>query len=104
MSSTISRKCPKCGEISVNKDFCPVCGTMINADLKREMERKEIETQREADIDTADKKNSFTVFLENAKNNDNIFIRFFARFFYTTWVIVLAVGGFLALVFGYIAA
>ncbi|WP_148311377.1 hypothetical protein [Nonlabens marinus] len=72
--------------------------------MKRELERKERAVQKQMISSTTKPKSAFTLFLENAKNHDNIIIRYLARFFYTTWIIVLAIGGFLALVFGYIAA
>jgi len=72
--------------------------------LKRNLERKKLAKLREIESKSPKNKSALTLYLENSKNSENPFIRFFAHFFYTTWVIVLTVGGFLALVFGYIAA
>ncbi len=50
------------------------------------------------------KPNRINTFFENAKKHNNILIKYTAKFFYSVWVIIIASGGFLALLFGYIAA
>lgn len=104
--TTISIKCAKCGEISLNADYCPQCDNIININLKRDQKRKEQKVKDSFKSKNAKTKSKLTLFLENVKNHENFFIRHLAQIVYTTWVIVLAIaiGGFLALVFAYIAA
>src|SRR6056297_672191 len=104
MSSETYRRCPKCGKMSLNQDYCPACGSIINITLKRELERKEQASQRTKKRNDPKKKSAVTLFLENVKDHDNVIIKYIARFFYGIWIIVLAIGSFLALLFSYIAA
>ncbi len=68
-----------------------------------------IGTQRKSDSKTKEnrrheKEKCGYSFFENVKDHDNIFIRYTARFFYYIWLVVLAIGSFLALVISYISA
>ena len=104
MSDQTYRRCPNCGKISLNEDYCPACGTLINSALKRELERKEKAAQKQKERNNSKTKSAVTIFLENIKNHDNLIIKYIARFLYAIWLIVIAIGSFLALLFGYIAA
>ncbi|WP_194851977.1 hypothetical protein [Nonlabens antarcticus] len=104
MSKTTYRKCANCGEISLNQDYCPACGHMININLKRESERIKTASERKQKLETTNKENPVSLFFEKVKNHDNFIIKYVARFFYSIWIIVVIVGSFLALVFSYIAA
>lgn len=104
MATETYRRCSNCGKMSLNQDYCTACGSIINITLKREQERKEKTRQRIKELSDPKKKSAVTVFLENVKDHDNIIIKFVARFFYGIWIIVLAIGSFLALLFSYIAA
>jgi hypothetical protein len=90
--------------MSLNQDYCPNCGNIVNITLKRELERKEKAIQKQKERDATKKKSAVTVFFEKVKNHENMMIRYTARFFYSIWLVVLAIGSFLALVFSYIAA
>lgn len=103
MANETYRTCQNCGTVNLNRDYCKNCGEIININLKRKLEREQ-KAQEKATSKEVKKKNKITVFFENAKENDNLVIRYTARFFYSIWIIVLAIGSFLALVFGYIAA
>lgn len=104
MSKETYRRCPNCGEMSLNQDYCPACGSIVNITLKRELERKERALQKQKKSEDPKKKSAVTRFLENVKDHDNIVIRYVARFLYSIWVVILAIGSFLAILFGYIAA
>ncbi|CAN0571513.1 unnamed protein product [Ectocarpus sp. 12 AP-2014] len=104
MSTETYRRCPNCGKMSLNQDYCPACGNIINITLKRELEQKEKASQRIKELNDPKKKSAITLFLENVKNHDNLVIKYVARFFYGIWIVVLAIGSFLALLFSYIAA
>ena len=90
--------CPKCSKANLNRDYCEHCGAIINVYLKRKLERKKREAERN------NEKNRVTLFFENAKTHENPMVRNLAKFFYSIWVIVIAVGSFLAFLVGYVAA
>lgn len=104
MSKKTYRKCANCGEVSLNQDYCPACGHMININLKRKLERKETAVEHNQQLEVSNKENPVTVFFEQLKNHDNFVIKYVSRFFYSIWIVVIVVGSFLALVFSYIAA
>jgi ribosomal protein L32 len=104
MAEKTYRKCPNCGKMSLNQDYCPACGTIINTTLKRELARKEKAAKKQQEAAVPKKKSAVTIFLENSKDHQNPFIKYTARFFYSIWIVVIAIGSFLALLFGYIAA
>ncbi|MDC6404274.1 MULTISPECIES: hypothetical protein [Maribacter] len=103
MSVDTYRTCQNCGTENLNRDYCKNCGEIININLKRKLERQQKAKEKRA-IQKVKKKNKITLFFEDAKQHENIVIRYTARFFYSIWIVVLAIGSFLALVFGYIAA
>lgn len=104
MAAETYRRCPNCGKMSLNQDYCPACGSIINIILKRELERKEKAAQKQKERNNSTTKSAVTIFLENIKNHDNLIIKYTARFLYSIWLIVIAIGSFLALLFSYIAA
>ena len=103
MSSKIYRTCQRCGTVNLNKDYCQNCGEIINISLKRNLQSEQ-NKKAQLSLEKAKKKNKITIFFEEAKENENLIVRFLARFFYSIWVIVLAIGSFLAFLLGYIAA
>lgn len=103
MATTTYRTCQNCGTVNLNRDYCEHCGEIININLKRKLEREQKAKDKTA-AEKVQKKNKITVFFEEAKEHQNFLIRYSAKFFYSIWVIVLAIGSFLALLFGYIAA
>lgn len=103
MANKTYRTCQNCGTVNLNRDYCKNCGEIININLKRKLER-EAKAQEKIATKKVKKKNKVTLFFEDAKEHENAIIRYTARFFYSIWIIVLAIGSFLALVFGYIAA
>ncbi|TPN86182.1 hypothetical protein [Aquimarina algicola] len=101
--SDIYRKCQDCGTFTLNEDYCQQCGAIINTQLKRKLQREHQAIEREKRAQS-EKPNAVTLFFQNAMNHSNIFIRLIVRFFYSIWVIVLAIGSFIAFLIGYIAA
>ncbi|MHA7057243.1 hypothetical protein ACWGOQ_0008500 [Aquimarina sp. M1] len=101
--SDIYRKCSNCGTLNLNRDYCKACGSLINTSLQRKQERKQRLAKREK-ARIAKKPNKITLFFERAKQHQNIVIRYTARFLYSVWVVVIAVGSFLAFIIGYVAA
>jgi uncharacterized Zn finger protein (UPF0148 family) len=96
------RTCQKCGTINLNRDYCSHCGHIVNINLERKLKREEKAQKKEEQA--AKDKNQVTLFFERVLDHKNPFIRYTAKFFYSIWVVVLAIGSFLALIFSYIAA
>lgn len=99
----IYRTCQNCGKVNLNKDYCEQCGEIINTNLKRKKERERRAAKKEQQAKSK-KPNVITSFFENAKDHPHFFVRWIAKFFYSIWVIVMAIGSFLAFILGYIAA
>lgn len=93
--------CPNCKAMNENNDYCKECGTLINIDIARKKVRDEKLAQKKAKIK---KPNKFTLFFENAKNHENSIIRGTAKFFYSVWVLGMAIAFGLAMLVLYIAA
>ena len=90
--------CTNCGHKNLSRDYCENCGAIINKYLKRRLERKQREKEQMA------QGNKVSIIFENAKRHPNVFVRGVATFFYSIWVLVIAIGSFLAFIIGYIAA
>ncbi|WP_289644627.1 hypothetical protein [Maribacter aestuarii] len=56
MAEKTYRKCPNCGKMSLNQDYCPACGSIINTTLKRELARKEKAAKKQLEAATPKKK------------------------------------------------
>ncbi|MBP2833397.1 hypothetical protein J8281_14475 [Aquimarina sp. U1-2] len=97
------RTCQNCGTTNLNRDFCKQCGEIINIELKRK-QQQENRIQKKKQLAKSEKRNAITLFFENAREHPNFVVRWSAKFFYSIWVVVLAVGSFLAFLLGYIAA
>ncbi|MGY3794815.1 hypothetical protein [Aquimarina sp. 433] len=101
--SDVYRKCPNCGTLNLNKDYCKACGTLINTQVRRQQERAE-RLEQEQRADQNKKPHKITLFFENAKEHSNPFIKYTFRVLYSIWVVVLAIGSFIAFIIGYVAA
>jgi hypothetical protein len=86
-----------------NSDYCSNCGTLINTNLRRELEREEREKKRQKK-EELEKPDAITVFFEKVRNHSNPIVRIVALVFYSVWTVVLAIGAFFAYIFAYIAA
>ncbi len=100
---TVYRKCPECGVLTKNSDYCKSCGNLVNADFWRQEERKKRAKAWQKN-DPLEKPNAFIDFFRNARNHKNPFIRVVATVIYSIWLIVFSIGAFFAYIIGYIAA
>ena len=103
MRYEITRRCPKCGKMTKNSDYCSSCGALINTNLRRKLEREERERKRRKK-EELEKPDAITAFFEKVRNHGNPIVRIVAFAFYSVWAVVLAIGAFLAYLFAYIAA
>jgi len=97
------RKCPECGLMTINSDYCRNCGTLININLRRQQEREKKELLRK-EKERLEPPNAITEFFEKARNHKNPIVRVLATIIYSVWMMVFAIGAFFAYIFGYIAA
>jgi len=103
MEKETYRKCPNCGTMNLNRDYCSKCGTLVNTLLRRKLERKEQDKKR--DQKRKDQKpNVITLFFEKALNHKNVVVRILAKGVYSIWALLMIIGGAIAYIIGYIAA
>lgn len=101
------RRCPNCGNVTKNSDYCSECGTLINTIKRRKLEQVERENQAKKTRDQKNetqKPNAITVFFAKARNHPNPFIKFLAKSLYSVWIIVFTIGGILAYIIAFVAA
>ena len=103
MADTVYRTCPECGTTVANADYCSNCGALVNAHERRKRERERREGEKRAKLE-AEKRDAGPGFFKRAKVHKNPFVRFGAKFFYSIWIVVIAIGAILALIIGYVAA
>ena len=104
MSATSSIKCPNCGTITANSDYCRNCGAIINVQLKRRLEREEKERQK-AREEREKPVGKLSGFFQRALEHPNIIIRSLSKGVYSVWMffgmlIGALIAGFIALASG----
>jgi transcription initiation factor TFIIIB Brf1 subunit/transcription initiation factor TFIIB len=97
------RKCPNCGTVNLNRDYCKECGELINTILSRQLEQKKRLAEKK-EAKAKQKRDAKPSFLKRAKKHPSPIVRLMARALYSVWILVLLIGGILALIFAYIAA
>lgn len=97
------RKCPNCGAMNLNQDYCTECGTLVNTLLCRELERAE-RAKKKSESKKDIKPNAITQIFKKAMNHPNLIVRILAKTFYSIWAIVLLIGTIIAFLFTYVAA
>ena len=100
MSQKSYVKCLECGTLNLNLDYCEDCGSIININLKRQLERnkilqEQIEEQRLLGPSKVDK------FFNDATEHPNTFVRGFSKFIYGIWLFIGMVVG--AIIAGFIS-
>lgn len=95
MSNLSIIKCKACGTFNHNLDYCSNCGELINPTLIRKenidkRKKKHKEHLKKEQIKT---ENSF---FSKLRNHRFWIVRAFAAILYSIWVIILAIGSFLA--------
>ncbi|MDT7829883.1 hypothetical protein RQM65_14510 [Pricia sp. S334] len=102
MAKKTYRRCPECGHLNLNRDYCENCGELINTNLKRKREGEERTQQKEKERDE-EKPNAVTQYFKKLIRHPNPIIRYPAKVFYSVWAVVMAIGAFLAFIFSYLA-
>lgn len=94
-------KCYQCGTFNENKDYCETCGTLINPYLRRKQEiERRLKIRNTVDKDAPSLENTINKLLYHK----NFIIKWISRMLYPIWLIVMAVGAFIAWFFATIAA
>ncbi len=96
-------KCTNCGTVNNKTDHCINCGALINPKLKRQESIKRRKKEQE-NKQRNQAKTQIEMFFERQLKSKNIFIRLFFKFLYGVWITVIAIGAFIAWLFGTIAA
>lgn len=96
MSQKSYIKCLECDTLNLNSDYCTNCGSIININLKRTLEREK-RIQKDLEQKMAEKPNKIDEFLKNAAEHPNALVRFFVSIIYSVWLfLAMVVGGLIA--------
>jgi len=94
-------RCPNCGTMNTNRDYCSNCGTLISNDIKREIKEKEVK-QKEIDEVIHELENPNLA--ERLKRSPNVFYRIIGWILYSVFTVVSAIGAAIAWVVAMAAA
>ena len=94
-------RCPNCGTMNINRDYCSNCGTLISNDIKREIKEKEVK-QKEIDEVIHELENPNLA--ERLKRSPNVFYRIIGWILYSVFTVVSAIGAAIAWVVAMAAA
>jgi ribosomal protein L37E len=84
-------KCIKCGTFNTNKEYCKNCGTILSYQKRRE-EQLKVETSKKLEKI----KKSPPSFIERLKEHNNLFYKAFGWLLYSGFLVVTAIGAFIA--------
>jgi CRISPR/Cas system CSM-associated protein Csm4 (group 5 of RAMP superfamily) len=95
LKSTSYIKCSSCGTFNKNLENCEQCGALINPEtiLKHKIEERKQKQVKQLNKEKLETEDSF---IYKMRNHRFLLIRVMGAFFYSVWVIVMAVGSFLA--------
>ena len=94
MSNSI--RCPKCGTINTNKDYCENCGFLINTHLRRELERRKKQEQKLREKEEKGPSKGARI-AKTALEHPNFLIRYFSKTIYAIWAFIgLLIGALIA--------
>lgn len=95
MSRQVHIRCSKCGVFNVNIDYCEACGNLLSVVKQREIVRAERDEQiLKAELER--KPSRFELYVQKMRNHRFWIVRIFFELIYTTWVIAMAIGAFIA--------
>lgn len=100
MSQKSYIKCLDCGTLNLNSDYCFDCGSIININLKRQLERAK-KMEKEIELEQATEPNKVTKFLQHATEHPNTIVRGFSNFIYAIWIFMGMIVG--AIIAGFIS-
>lgn len=88
-------KCNTCGTFNRNLDYCSNCGELINPTLirKENIDKRKKKQNEQRKKEQVEAENSF---FNKLRNHRFWIVRIFATILYSVWVIILAIGSFLA--------
>lgn len=89
-------KCPECGTVNLNKEYCTNCGALLNVILKRKIEREKKDEKKVAQEENK-KPSRISVFLKKGANHQNALIRSIFQTADMIWTfIAMVIGGIIA--------
>ncbi len=100
MSQKSYVKCLECGTLNLNRDYCEGCGSIININLKRQIEREK-RAEKEVEEERAKGPSKIDKFLQSATEHPNTVVRGLSHFVYTIWIFLGMVVG--AIIAGFIS-
>ncbi len=100
MGKVTYRKCPECDHLNLNSDYCEQCGALININLKRRLEHEKRVHEKEKERKLKNP-NTISLYFKKMRKHPNLFIRMLAKALYSVWLVVMAIGAFIAFIFSY---
>lgn len=94
-------RCPNCGTMNTNQEYCINCGTLISHQKKRELKEAEV---KQAEIDEVIHEIENPNLAERLKKSPNVFYRIIGWIMYSVITVVSAIGAAIAWIVAMIAA
>lgn len=98
MGKVTYRRCQECDHLNLNSDHCEQCGALINIILKRRLEHEKRRQEKERKLKNP---NTISLYFKKIRKHPNLIIRMLANAIYSVWLVVMAIGAFIALIFSY---
>ncbi|MDM1372112.1 MAG: hypothetical protein ACRCVU_04120 [Flavobacterium sp.] len=96
-------RCSQCGTFNIDTEQCVNCGHALNMVKQREQVRIEVERERVVKA-LAEEPSAIEKFLQRMTNHKWLVVRLFFKLIYGVWMVVMAIGMFLAWLIGMIVA
>lgn len=93
-------KCLECGTLNLNRDYCENCGSIININLKRQLEREK-NIQQQIEEERIKGPTKIDKFFNHATEHPNTIVRSFSKFIYAIWLFIGMIVG--AIIAGFIS-
>ena len=94
-------RCPNCGTMNTNQEYCTNCGTLISHQKKRELKEAEV---KQAEIDEVIHEIENPNLAERLKKSPNVFYRIIGWILYSVITVISAIGAAIAWIVAMIAA
>lgn len=103
MSNQVHIRCSKCGVFNVNNDHCESCGNLLSVVKQREIVRAKRDEQLQKEA-LEKEPSKVERYIQKMRQHRLWIVRAFFEVIYTTWVIAMAIGAFIAWLIAMIVA
>lgn len=100
MSQKSYIKCLECGTLNLNRDYCENCGSIVNINLKRQLQREK-KFREQVEVEHTKNPSTVSKFFNDATGHPNTIVRSFSKFIYAIWLFLGMIVG--AIIAGFIS-